>query len=88
MRLYRGVSRGRAWPAHADNLTRVLYSYEGWCRRRARVAQSRRAKAQAASNTTAEATTTKGAITMEPEAGHYLERLAQLAFGGVEAITA
>ena len=22
---------------------------------------------------------------MEPEAGHYLERLAQLAFGGVEA---
>ena len=25
---------------------------------------------------------------MEPEAGHYLERLAQLAFGGVEAMTA
>ena len=25
---------------------------------------------------------------MEPEAGHYLERLAQLAFGGVEATTA
>ncbi len=25
---------------------------------------------------------------MEPEAGHYLERLAQLAFGGVEAVTA
>ena len=24
---------------------------------------------------------------MEPEAGHYLERLAQLAFGGVEAAT-
>ena len=25
---------------------------------------------------------------MEPEAGHYLERLAQLAFGGVEAVAA
>ena len=25
---------------------------------------------------------------MEPEAGHYLERLAQLAFGGVEAVSA
>ena len=36
----------------------VLYSHESWCRRRARVEQSRRAKAQAASNTTAEATTT------------------------------